>query len=412
MAEGADAARRHASPNGTAGIFLNATRLRAWSTILGVGLALFLLLAAIQAAFGLGGAGADLALDFTCYRGAGRLVAEGRAAAAYLPAAIAAAENAERALPAGAYFPFYYPPPYLLLCRALVLLPYWASLVAFLALGLIPLVWALRALVPAGTGLVQILAYPGIVVTIGTGQNGALTAACLAVAARLAQARPALAGAALGVLLCKPHLGLLAGPALLLAGRWRMLAGMLGTFAGLCLASLLLLGWPVWEAFLAASTTSHTLFTSSGVLPKLQSTYAAALALGGGASAARAAQAVMSGAAILILARIARAKPDGRLLSAAIALCGLAATPYLQDYDLVCLATALAVLATRLATGGLAWRLMLMAGYILPLLARGVADRTALHLAPPVMAGLLACLVQAARAGARTAPGQTDCERA
>ena len=108
--------------------FLKARRMTGWCRILAVMMALWAVLSVAQAALGGSGAGKDLAADFTCYFSAGRLALQGEPAAVYQPDRLSAAEHADRALPAGGFFPFYYPPPYLLLCLPLALLPYWPAL--------------------------------------------------------------------------------------------------------------------------------------------------------------------------------------------------------------------------------------------------------------------------------------------
>ena len=90
---------------------------------------------------------------------------------------------------------------------------------------------------------------------------------------------------------------------------------------------------------------------------------------------------------------------------AAAALC---ASPYLADYDLVCLAPALAWAAAQGARHG--WRKgekpLLILAYLLPLLSRGLAAKTGLLLAPVVTLALLAMMV-ARRPDADT-PGLAD----
>src|SRR5271163_4739506 len=73
-----------------------------------------------------------LALDFDPYWSAARLTLGGHARDAYSNAVIEAFERAHTRMDEKGYLAFYYPPPYLLLCLPLGLLPYVPALLAFL----------------------------------------------------------------------------------------------------------------------------------------------------------------------------------------------------------------------------------------------------------------------------------------
>ena len=127
---------------------------------------------------------------------------------------------------------------------------------------------------------------------------------------------------------------------------------------------------------------------------KIQSSFIAARLLGAGLPLAALVQGVVSVATLAVLVRFIRRRPGGPAEAAALAAAALLATPYLADYDLVCLAPALAVALSRgAALGWGRWdKLLLLATYIMPLLARGIATRTGLQLAPLAMAGALAVI--------------------
>ncbi len=382
--------------------FLNARRMTGWCRILAVMMALWAALSIALAALGGGGAGKDLGADFTCYFSAARLARQGTPAAVYQPESLSAAEHRDRSLPAGGFFPFYYPPPYLLLCLPLALLPYWTALVAFLAAGLVPLLLALRRLLPDGVSLLPALAFPGMLVTAGTGQNGFFTAACFGWFAVLADTRPWLAGGCLGLLACKPQLAVLAPVALLAAGRWRSLAGAALTFAALSAVSLVTFGTATWAAFFDnLGRASGTITGGMADQTKIQSTFIAVRLLGGSLTTASVVQGLVTLATLAALVLYVRGRPGGRAEGAALAAAALLATPYLTDYDLVCLAPPLAfALARGSAVGWERWdKLVLLAAYMTPLLARGIAGRTSLQLAPLAIAGLLVVLIRPYKMG-------------
>ncbi len=385
--------------------FLNPVRLWAWCRILAVAMLLWAGLSVTQAIVGAGGAGADLGADFTCYYSASRLALSGSPEAVYDPAKLSAAEHADRTLPAGGFFPFYYPPPYLLLCLPLALLPYWPALILFLSAGLAPLLLALRRILPAPIPLLPALAFPGVLVTAGTGQNGFLSAACFAGFMLFADPRPILAGVCLGLLACKPHLAVLAPIALLAAGRWRSLAAAATTFLALSAASVLAFGTAPWFAFLRQAPHASSAITGGMAdQTKIMSAFIAVRLPGGSVLLAAIVQAVLALAVMYALIRFIRTRPGGQAEGAALAAAALLATPYLADYDLACLAPPMAFALARGAAAGFgkADKILLMITYISPLLARGIAARTGLQPEPVIMEGLFYVLIRGATAARAT----------
>jgi hypothetical protein len=372
--------------------------LRRWAIIpLGVTL-LWIVMAAVEAALDMNQVRVYFGADFTCFWAAGALLHHGAAATVYDGATLAAAEHAARVMPAGVNgLPFYYPPPYLLLCWLLGALPYWAALAAYLSGGVLLVVVAAHKLAPAGTGWLPVLVFPGLLVSARTGQNGVLVAACFAWFAVLADRRPLLAGACLGLLVCKPQFAVCAPLALLAAGRWRCLAGAAAAVALLCLASLAAFGIAPWLAFLhhlGAATDNITVGIQDRA--KIMSAFNTARLLGAGLGMATTVHAVLAVPAVLALVWFARQRPDGAALGGALAAASLLATPYMMDYDLVCLAPALAAATARGARDGFAPgdKILLLAAYILPFLAHDIAASTRVQVAPLVIAGLLFVLVR------------------
>ena len=221
--------------------WLSAGRARAWCRILAaISLAAAIIWIGLSRD-GLDRLGKPLGTDFTSFWTAATLAGAGDAAAAWQPATHEAAERALFPAAAPGYYAFFYPPPALLLLLPLAALPYTAALVVWLAGGWFALVACLRRLLPQRWALLPILAFPGVLVNAGHGQNGFLSAACFG-GFMLLQRWPLLAGACLGALAFKPHLALLAPVVLLAARRWRMLAGAALSAAGLCVLSWLVLG--------------------------------------------------------------------------------------------------------------------------------------------------------------------------
>ena len=135
-----------------------------------------------------------MALDFSAFWAAARLVANGHPAAAYDNVAIEATERAATIMPPG-YLAFYYPPTFLLLVSPLGRLSYSAALAAFLVLETALVVALLRRVLPQGWAWLALLAFPGLLMNALSGQNAALSASCFAAAAVWLESRPWLGGA-------------------------------------------------------------------------------------------------------------------------------------------------------------------------------------------------------------------------
>ena len=166
--------------------------------------------------------GRVLGTDFSSFWTAARLALGGRPGAAW---GSAHTEAQHAAFPAsagfdGSNYAFFYPPPFLLLCLPLGLLPYGPALAAWLlATGAAQLA-VLRVLLPrAWPATLTMLACPATLLNAAHGQNGALSAALLGGATLWLERRPRCAGLCLGALCFKPQLALLVVPALLTARR-------------------------------------------------------------------------------------------------------------------------------------------------------------------------------------------------
>jgi hypothetical protein len=378
--------------------WLTPQRARGYGRML---LALTVLVAAAWIGLARGGvdrAGHPLGTDFLSFWAASDLALAGDAPGVYDPMRHGAREQA--LFPGDAtqgYTAFFYPPTYLVLCLPLALLPYFWSLAAWLGLTGAAYWRGVRALLPGPGRALPILAYPAVLVTAGHGQNAFLTTALFAGAARWLGPRPLLAGMCLGALCIKPHLLCLA-PLTLLAGRhWRALAGAAAAAAALCIASLALFGADTWRGFLGIAPLARRTLEEGLVSPdKMASIFAAARVLAAPVPAGYALQATAALAAGIVLVRLRHASAEEQM--AALVAATLLATPFLLDYDLTIAAVPLAILFARAQRDGFRrWeKLALAAAFVVPLLARPLASRLSLPIAPLVDAGLLAVVARRA----------------
>ena len=207
----------------------------------------------------------------------------------------------------------------------------------------------------------------------------------------LLERRPGLAGACLGALAFKPQLAVGVPLALVLAGRWRALLTCAAVAVALPLLSWLVLGTVAWRGFFAAMPFIGSILHDPGIWPKLVSVFAGVRLGGGSPSVAAAAQGLCALAGLACVAWVAWRRPGAGAEMATLVAAAMLCTPYLMDYDLVCLAIPMAWVASRGAHGGwLNWeKIVLAACFIAPLGARGSNLVLGLSVMPPLLLALL-----------------------
>jgi hypothetical protein len=351
--------------------------------------------------------GRPLGTDFSNVYAAGTYVLEGRAAAAFDWPSQYAREQAIF----GEKTPFYgwhYPPFFLFVAALLALMPYTLALavwqLATLPLCLLMVRTILRTHAPLAANdrmwLLLAVAFPAVFVNIGHGHNGFLTAALLGGALVTLDRRPIVAGVLFGLMAYKPQFGLLVPLVLAASGRWRAFVAAGVTVGALGLATLLAFGPEVWRAFFATSHLTRDVVLEQGNTGwhKIQSVFSVVRMWGGSIPLAYAAQ----GAATLTLAaalawlwRSAAAYP---LKAAALSVAAIVATPYSLDYDFVVLAPALAFLAAHGLKEGFApyEKSALALLWLMPMMARTVADWTLIPLGVPAMLLVFALVMRRA----------------
>ncbi|MFZ1991433.1 MAG: glycosyltransferase family 87 protein, partial [Alphaproteobacteria bacterium] len=246
-------------------------------------------------------------------------------------------------------------------------------------------------------GLVAFLAYPAAFYNAAHGQNAFLTTALFGGGVLALNRRPILAGVLFGSLAIKPHLGLLVPIALLAGRRWTTFLAATATVIALVLLSLAIFGAETWHGFFAIARNARGVLESGSVgYAKLVSLFAALRLAGAPVGVAYGAQALIALAAAAALAFLIgknpRAESGGITLIAATPL----ASPFLLDYDLTLLALPIAWLVRQGARHGfLPWeKLILLAAFVLVLIARYLATVTGIAIAPLVIAALFAAVMR------------------
>jgi hypothetical protein len=284
--------------------------------------------------------------DFLSFWCAGHLALSGQPASAWNLRVLGPLEHATASLDGDATLAFFYPPPFLLLCLPFAALPYLAGFAAFVAAQGAALIMLLRRILPRDWGWLPVFGFPGLLINAATGQNGFVSAACLAASVVWLDRRPLLAGAALGGLAFKPHLALCVPVALLAARRWRAVFAAGGTALALFALSWLALGTASYAAFFQSlPAVRDALEHHPEDWGKLQSLYTAARICGASLATA---YVVQAGLALLVAAALALLcwrRPGGSAEMAALSAAALLCTPHVLDYDLAVTGVPLAWLA-------------------------------------------------------------------
>ena len=366
--------------------------------------------------------GRPLGTDFSNVYAAGTYANDGNAAAAFDPARQFARERAIFG-EATQFYGWHYPPYFLFVAAALALLPYGVALAVWQAVTLGLYLLVIRAIISpsprtAEKGdhflwLLLALAYPAVLINVGHGQNGFLTAALFGGALVLLDRRPLAAGILFGLLVYKPQYGVMIPIVLAAGGRWKCFAAATVTVALLTVATTLTFGPSVWHAFLASTEFTRTVVLEQGNTGwhKIQSVFAWARMWGSPIPLAYILQGsviVALAAALVWLWRSAAAYP---LKAAALCLATVLATPYSFDYDMMVLAPAIAFLAVDGIMRGFGpWeKTMLAALWLVPLVARSVAETSLIPLSVPAMLAVFVMVLRRAASDfAKTDIAKTD----
>lgn len=338
--------------------------------------------------------------DFVSFYAAGKLADQGTPQLAYDAAAHYAAEQQATA-PGITYNYYYYPPVFLLICTALAALPYLVAFVVFECATLAAYVLVIRTILRdrSREALVTILAFPAVPWTLGTGQNGFLSASLFGGATLLIDSRPVWAGLLFGALAFKPHFGLLIPVALAAGGRWRVFAAATATVAALALLSLALYGEETWRAFFAALARSPATYELTHVdVGAMTNLFGAFRMWGAGPSLAYGAQAVATVAAACVVGFVWGRRLSLPLRAASLAGAALLAAPIALFYDFVVTFVAVAWLVRQgRAEGFLPWeKSILVAVFIAPLASRYISHY-GIPIATLALLGLLYVVVIRAR---------------
>ena len=310
------------------------------------------------------------------------------------------------------FYGWHYPPYFLFVAAALAWMPYGLALFVWQAVTLGLYLLAIRAILkvvaPEGGAtasadplwLVLALAFPAVLINVGHGHNGFLTAALLGGGLVILDRRPLIAGILFGLMAYKPQFGLMIPIALAAGGYWRTFAAAAATAALLTLVTTLVFGMQVWHAFFVGAEFTRTVVLEQGDTGwhKIQSIFSWARMWGAPVPLAYAIQ----GTATLVLAMASawlwHGKAPYPLKAAGLCLAAILATPYTLDYDMMVLAPAIAFLAADgMARGFGPWQKTALAAlWLVPLVARTVPQVTLIPLGVPAMLAMFVLILRRA----------------
>ena len=345
--------------------------------------------------------GRPLGTDFSNVWTAGWMADHGRAAEAWDWTIQHDVQRQVHHDPAIPFYGWHYPPPFLIIATLLAQLPYVAALLIWQGATLLLTLLLVKHILPAERDAwLLALGAPVVLICLGHGQNAFLTASLLGAGMLLLDTRPWLAGMLLGALVYKPQFAVLIPVLILARGNLRAFIAAGLTVTALCLLTLAIWGWPVWQAFFDSLPLTRHVIIEAGTTgwAKIQSPFAAIRQWGGSIPLAYGVQAVVTLCAIIAAALIAR-RGSTELRGAVALSAALLCTPYVLDYDHVLLGVAIAfVAADMLKRGTLRWEPTWLAyAWLAPLFGRAVSDLT---LIPVNLIAAIAILVITVRRAA------------
>jgi hypothetical protein len=282
--------------------------------------------------------------DFVQFWSYAQLAAGGRPVAAY---ALHAHQTIDQV--------FAYPPIVMLLCRPLAGLSYPLAMLVWGGLGLALFTFTLSQLVGWEIAALAAVVTPSAVFNIYLQQNGYYTAVLLGGGLMLLERRPTAAGIVLGMLWCKPQLGILLPPALIAGRYWQTLVAVALTALTLTTASGILYGPDAWIGYFGHMVALSRLIASADVAATwmpMPTVFAMLRHIGASVPAAYAAQGLSTICAVVAVALLWRGRGSIAIKSAGLVTATFLATSYAWAYDALVLTFAAAWLANDGAKTG------------------------------------------------------------
>ena len=279
---------------------------------------------------------------------------------------------------------FFYPPTFLPFCWPLGLLDYFPALALWLvmtgALFVLAVTAWLRRFPVAAPIWLLIAAFPATLIQVTHGQTAFLSAGLLLLGALRVRERPILSGVLFGLATVKPQFGLLVPLVLVLTGEWRVIAAAAATALALTVASAVLFGAGLWHEWYTLTRAAQTAMDAGTVgYAKMVSPFAGLMLLGVPSGLSYALQGLIGAVVAAMLAQASWRRRYTAELGALMLVGAVLVTPFVLDYDMLLLAPALIVVASR---GFGPWeKLALLLAFAAPAFARPIG----MNLHVPIM---------------------------
>lgn len=292
--------------------------------------------------------------DFVAFYSASRLIQEGQAALVYSePEMLRTQHHLVGSTDVG-YLAFMYPPTFLLFLAPLSPLSYFTALAIWLLVPFCAYLFVVhRQIGLPAAALFMVVMSPAVAQTLFAGQNGLLLALFLTAGFLNHRAHPILGGILLGLATVKPQLAILVFPMLIAGRHWPALISAVLTLALMVACTTALFGADVWEAYSGMPALARD-WLAQGRLPwsRMPTVYTAMRLAGAGDMAASAVQVLVAAGVLAALAWIWWRRSDPALSVAALLAGAPLTTPFLYDYDLPFMLTALALYTANAASSG------------------------------------------------------------
>jgi hypothetical protein len=330
-----------------------------------------------------------LGKDFTQFWSYSRLAAAGTPAAAYVLHPHQTIDHV-----------FAYPPIVMLLCRPLAGLPYVPAMLVWCGLGIALFTFTLSRLVGWEMAALVALGTPSAAFNNFLQQNGYYTAALLGAGLMLLERWPAAAGIVLGMLWCKPQLGILLLPALIAGRYWRTLVAVALTALTLTTASAILYGLDAWIGYFSHMVALSRLIASTAAegrwIWSMPTVFAMMRLISASAPAAYALQGISAVCAAVAVTLLWRGRGSIAIKSAGLVTATFLATSYAWAYDELALTFAAVWLANdAVKTGFRPWeKSCVLVLLTLPALSMISVKLSILQIAPILLWLALAVLMR------------------
>ena len=336
------------------------------------------------------------AVDFTAFWAASWLTLHHAAGDIFDTAKIAEAHAV--VFPEGGYvYRWLYPPTFLFFVMPLALMPYAVSYGAWILSTLGGYAWALKKFAKARWMLLALVAFPGTLMNLLTGQNGLLLASLFTAAAWNLERRPIAAGVFIGLISVKPQFGILWPIALLCGGYWRALAAATFTTVALALAAAFVFGAELWVNFARQIATIQQGLDGGQVSwIKIPTFYGGARLLGLGQGTAYAIHFGLAAAVVVAVGLLWIRPTPMPLRIGALATATLLVLPRLLVYDFALLLLPLTLLVREgISAGWMPWeRSLLLFCWLTPLLCLVIAAATKIQIAPLLLLALFLTILR------------------